>query len=249
MLLDLITFNIRNSDDKDGHSIDERAPRLFPLIKRSSPDVIGMQESMPKWHKYIDEALGDEYAVFDMPRSSHDVESIPLLYKKSRFDCKKAFHFWLSDTPDVESRGWDELFNCYRICMGAVLRDKETGTEFAYLNIHYGFGDAGQVKSDELTVERMNALGVPYIISGDFNMQPEKAGYIKMTELMTDANAVTAEDWGTTFHGYDAGHTGDHIDYCFISRGVKAVSSELIRDTENDKYPSDHYGLHTIVEI
>ena len=44
MKLNVISFNIRYCDDKDGHSISERAPRLAKVCLPLDADVIGFQE-------------------------------------------------------------------------------------------------------------------------------------------------------------------------------------------------------------
>jgi endonuclease/exonuclease/phosphatase family metal-dependent hydrolase len=81
-------------------------------------------------------------------------------------------------------------------------------------------------------------------------MRPDSAGYAEMTKYFTDLNAVTGGDKRSTYHGYAPERYPDmHIDYCFISNGVGAISRELIDDTVDGKYPSDHYGLNIKLEI
>ena len=79
-----------------------------------------------------------------------DVESSPILWKKDKFECLKTGYFWLSDTPETESKGWDELFDCYRMCVYAILKNKQTDKIFTFMNTHFGFGDIGQLKSVDL---------------------------------------------------------------------------------------------------
>lgn len=43
----VITFNIRYTDDPNGNSIAERAPRLKKVIDGRDPDLIGFQECTP----------------------------------------------------------------------------------------------------------------------------------------------------------------------------------------------------------
>ena len=81
----------------------------------------------------------DKYDIFNKYRSESNLESTPILWKKDKFECLKTGYFWLSDTPEVESRGWDELYNCYRICVYAILKEKATGKTFNFMNTHFGF--------------------------------------------------------------------------------------------------------------
>ena len=53
MDLNIISFNIRYCDDKNGNSIHERAPRLNKIISCYDADLIGFQEYVPQWEKYI----------------------------------------------------------------------------------------------------------------------------------------------------------------------------------------------------
>ena len=69
-----------------------------------------------------------------------------------------------------------------------------------------------------------------------------------MVKNFTDANAVTANDRRTTYHGY--GRVNDeHIDYCFVNDKIKPLYLELINEMVDGKYPSDHYGVYTVLEI
>ena len=81
------------------------------------------------------------------------MESSPILWKKDKFELLDKGNFWLSDTPEVESRGWDELYNCWRMCEYVILKHIESGKIFTHMNTHYGFGDNGQVKSSKLIYE------------------------------------------------------------------------------------------------
>ena len=44
----IISYNLRYTDDPDGHSIQERAPRILDIIKDYDPDIMGFQELVPK---------------------------------------------------------------------------------------------------------------------------------------------------------------------------------------------------------
>ena len=251
MELKVISFNIRCCDDKDGHAIDERAPRLKTVCAPFDADVIGFQEYSEKWVANIERDFSEEYEIFNKWRAESNHESAPMLWKKDKFECLDRGYFWLSDTPEVESRGWDEVYNCYRICQWAVLREKASGKTFTFMNTHYGFGDKGQVDSGELIYKYSQKISTyPTFVTGDFNMTPGSAGYAEITKYFTDANAVTLKDFSNTYHGYDPSVERDsHIDYCFTDKKVKPVSMKVIDDTVDGKFPSDHYGLYIVLDI
>ena len=251
MKLKVIGFNIRCCDDADGHSIAERAPRLFSATAPYDADIIGFQECRAAWEPQIEKYFGEKYDMFFKYRNeTEDVEASPILWRRDKFCCVKTGYFWLSDTPQKESRGWDEMFNCYRMCVFAVLKDKQSGEQFTVMNTHFGFGDSGQVKSARLIKEQKEkySCGSTFIL-GDFNMTPESAGFSEMTKSFRDANACTINDRRSTFHNYCPEKTlNQHIDYCFIDETITPLDFKIITDTFDGKYPSDHFGLYILLE-
>ena len=49
MELKLFSFNIRCANDPDGHSIEERAPRVRRILDTVRADIIGIQEYRDRW--------------------------------------------------------------------------------------------------------------------------------------------------------------------------------------------------------
>lgn len=253
MELNIISFNIRNCDDPNGHSIKERAGRMAKIISKYNADVIGFQEYTPQWEHYIEKYFGDKYDMFNKYRG--DDESSPILWNREKFECENKGYFWLSDTPEEKSKGWDEVYDCYRMCLYIILKDKKTGKRFNFMNTHFGFGDNGQIKSCRLIKEYSMKIQdendvKSTIIIGDFNMNPKSMGYKEMINHFTDLNSVTVNDLRDTFHGYTPEKNQNaHIDYCFINEYVKQINQKIIDDVVEGKYPSDHFGLDIKVEM
>jgi endonuclease/exonuclease/phosphatase family metal-dependent hydrolase len=250
MKLKVVSFNIRNADDADGHSIEERAPRLASVIGKRLPDVIGIQEYKPRWEEHFEKYFLSEYEIFNKYRCDEKPEAAPILWKKGMFECLDKGYFWLSDTPEVMSRGWD-VKPYKRYCEYVILRSASDGVTFTFMNTHFGFSDDCQVKSARLIHEYAEKISdYPTFVTGDFNMTPDSLGYGEMTKHFTDLNAALDNDTRSTYHGYNPErYPSTHIDYCFFRAGVKPVSRELIDDTVDGKYPSDHYGLGIELEI
>lgn len=243
-----VSFNVRCANDPNGNSIAERAPRLKRILEKSDADLIGMQEVTPEWENLIRTYLGEKYELFHMYRGHDSLESVPILWKKDMFECIDKSCFWFSDTPETESRGWDEKFDVPRICTWVILERKKDGRRICYMNTHLGFGNNCQIRSVELIKKYKDHISdYPTIITGDFNMHHSTPTYKKMTEYFTDVNIATGRDMRPTFHGY--GHKSALIDYCFIDENVMPVSYDILDETENGKYPSDHYGILSIVNI
>lgn len=251
MRLNVISFNIRFGDDEGGNSIPERAPRLSKVIEPYNPDVIGFQEYTPAWEQEIEKRFSSKYELFNKYRTSTGwIESAPILWRKDKFDCLKKGYFWLSDTPEVESGGWDEI-NHNRICIYAILKEKKSGKSFVFMNTHLGFGKECHKKSVALICEYARKISdLPTFITGDFNMKPDSEAYANITEYMKDANVLTVNDMRSTYHGYNPeGHPNDHIDYCFIDSKISAIDSKIIDELVDNKFPSDHWGLYSELEI
>ncbi len=240
----IISFNIRCCDEENGHSIDERTPRLLRILNNRNADVIGLQEATPKWMGILKENLSEKYAIFNKYRDHNSPESAPILWKKDKFNCLDKGYFWFSKTPWVESMGNDAKYKCKRICQWVLLEDKKTLKQFYYMNLHFGFGDSYQIESVNLIKLTTDAFkNDNVVITGDFNMRPDTLGYKEMVKYFTDFNSVTANYKGETFHFYGKGAT-EHIDYCFYKEGCfKPLKYTVLNETFEGKYPSDHYGL------
>ena len=239
MKITAVSFNIRYGDDPDGYAISERAPRLDTLVTPLDADVIGLQEYTVPWEKQIEKYFGEKYEIYNKYRAEKNKEGTPILWKKEKFECLKKGHFWLSDTPEVESKCWD---GSWRICDYVVLKEKLSGEIFCFMNTHFGFGDECQVNSVKLIYEYSKKISeFPTFVTGDFNMTPVSAAYKEMTNNFTDVNAVTLKDFGKTFHNYHPELERDaHIDYCFTDEKVKPVNLTVIDVDIDGKYPSDH---------
>ena len=245
----VLSFNIRCADDPNGHSKQERAPRIKSIIDQYDPDLMGFQEVTEKWLGYIEADYLEKYGMYSLFRCSDpDREAAAIFYKKELFELKDCSTFWYSDTPDVPSKGWCS-WGHYRVCSWALLTEKASGKDVLYLNTHYGFSDKCQLDSTELVFKFLEEKKADRVIfTGDFNMTPDTPAYKLMTERLKDANALTTKDKERTFHGYTT-DKGCVIDYCFVDGKLTVESSQVIRTTYDGKYPSDHYPVLTEISL
>ena len=252
MKISVISFNIRCCDDANGNSIAARAPRLSEVTSYYDADIICFQEYRPAWEAYISEFYGNKYNMFYKYRNETvDIEASPILWCRDKFDCIKTGYFWLSDTPEIESRGWDEEHNCYRMCVYVILKHKLSGKTFTVMHTHFGGGNKGQVDSANLVYNYSKMISEnPTFVVGDFNMTPDSVGYAAMIKNFRDVNTCTANDLSTTYHNYQPEVINDqHIDYCFIDNSILPLNQTIITDTVEGKYPSDHFGLYIELDI
>lgn len=249
MVLKTVSFNIRFGDDAGGHSVAERAPRLCRAISDRAPDLIGIQEYTPVWEDHFKRLFLPGYEMFNKYRATSGwIEGGPVLWRRGAFELLDRGYFWYSDTPDTESGGWD-VYGHNRICVYVRLKHTGSGAEFVFMNTHFGFGEENQIKSAELIKSRVKAFSdLPCFITGDFNAAPDSKAYAVMTSFMTDANG--SDLTSVTYHGYDPTSPDcSHIDYCFVNGKVTPLKAQIITDSYNGKFPSDHYGLYTELKI
>ena len=249
----VMSFNIRSANDPNGHSFDERAPRLKTIVEKYDPDLIGFQEVVPGWMKHIPDDYGEKYEIFHKYRcETTDIEGCSILWRKGRFECIDKGYFWFSDTPGIVSRGWDSI-GCHRTCMWAKLRDLKDGTEFHFFNTHFGFSDPCQLDSVKLLLNHFKALKVKTaLLTGDFNMFNHSPAYKELTKTLKNINELLDNDLSFTFHGYHPENYVNNtpIDFCFVTPDtVTPVSYKRVDDTIEGKYPSDHYGLLLEMEM
>lgn len=252
-LLKVISYNVRVGNDGNGNDIKERAPRLKQAIANFEPDVMGFQEVNPEWlDGYLIPYYSGEYEHINKYRSETGKESTPIFWKRDKFEMKDSGYFWLSETPDQESKGWNA--DHYRIACWVKLKLKSTGKEFLYVNTHYDFSDECHVGSAKLVINRMTSMGgftkLPVFFTADCNMGRYEAGY----NAMIDGGHFSDINWDledlniVTGGGYVAGlKQGSPIDYCFYSPALIVPLKYKIIDEEEFNYGgfiSDHNGLY-----
>ena len=248
-MLKIISFNIKCGGSGE-HAIPVRAPLLKTILDQYDADLVGLQEATPDWMECIERDYGEEYAILNQYRAKDSLESTPLLFKKSRFECLDHGHFWLSETPSIESGVWDN-YGYNRICVWAKLFDKQEGTTVAFFNTHYGFGGENQVKSGNLILKYIEAMKADAcFLTADFNMYPHSPGYKLLTDHLVDVNMATVQDTRFTYHGYKPeGRTHGAIDFCFVTPNVTPITYKRLDDTVNGQLPSDHYGIYNEVQV
>ena len=132
----LISYNLRNSHGKDGDNVWMKRRHATPeMIRREAPDVFGVQEGLIDQLHYID-AECPQYARVGVGRDdgAEKGEFMAVYYLHDRFELLDSGTFWLSETPDKVSRGWDGA--CNRTVTWVELKDRKSGKEFFYFNTH-----------------------------------------------------------------------------------------------------------------
>lgn len=254
--LKLMTYNIRYDNPNDGENRWEvRKNGLADQIKFYEPDILGIQEGLHRQVSYLDSCLTD----YDWVGAGRDDgktkgEYSAILYKKSTVSLFEEAHtFWLSETPDKISVGWDASME--RICTYALFKNLHTGELFYVFNTHFDhIGKEAQQKSALLILKKMkeiNTGNLSVFLMGDFNMEPYEKGIRLIASEMNDSKIVAEKvNFGpdATFNGFNFQEPPTkRIDYIFTSRNVAVEKYAALTDSKEGRYYSDHFAV--FVEI
>ena len=235
-----------------GTGSNKRAKLFAQQINDQMPDVLGVQEINSDWVKKMKEFL-PQYDYYGVKRGGDENEKQSemngIFYLKDKFELLESNTFWISDTPDVESKYPDA--GCYRICSYVILKNKATGKIFAHFNTHFDNTSEGAQKlGGELVSERAKDVAlsygdIPVVITGDFNQYSDAPGCLALEEKgYKNANkTVENGDNMVTYNGWTKETVGRPIDYIFVTEGVEVNTFRIIRNTAKDMYPSDHYPI------
>jgi endonuclease/exonuclease/phosphatase family metal-dependent hydrolase len=250
----LMTYNLRYENDIDGeNNWVNRRDFLLSQINYYEPDIFGTQEGVTDQIKWMDNNL-DKFGYVGIGREIDEGkgtgEYSAIFYNKEKFLVIESNTFWLSQTPDKASKGWDAAQ--FRICTYALFESKKEGKRFYVFNTHFDHrGDIAREKSAELILAKINSINatqLPVVLMGDFNLTPESSPIAKISKEMNDSRATTiSKPFGPeeTFCDFDICKPPQkRIDYIFTCKNKIIVNKyATLVDVMNKHYPSDHYPV------
>jgi endonuclease/exonuclease/phosphatase family metal-dependent hydrolase len=183
--LSVASFNIKCATShgmgnvKGYNGWDDRKGYLCDLINYTAFDIFGAQEVRYGQLTDMVAALPD-YAYVGVGRDDGKTkgEFAPVFYRRERFKLLDSGTFWLSDTPEEVSRGWDGM--CNRICSWGYFQDKLTKSKFYFLNTHLdNKGAVAKTKGVELILKFIDehCKGAQVIVTGDMNVNQDSEWY------------------------------------------------------------------------
>ena len=248
--LQFMTYNLRYDNPNDGENRwDLRKEFLRDQLKFFEPDVMGIQEGLKHQLDYLDVELS-AYAYIGVGRDDgkEKGEYTAIFYKAERLKLIKESTFWLSESPDEISVGWDAALE--RICTYALFEEKDSGQKFYVFNTHFDHrGEKARRKSAQLILKQIKALNeedYPVILMGDLNLTPETKAIKSINKKLEDARYAAAVAFGpdATFTGFDFSKAPQRrIDYIFASDNIEVRKYAVLTDSQNQKYPSDHFPV------
>lgn len=256
----IMSFNVRTvtKETDDNNHWDNRKAACVLLIKDQRPSIIGFQEAQYtlQW-AYLKEQLADRYDGYGVNRDdgteSGKGEVMGIMYDRNVIEKIDGGTFWLSETPDVPSKGFGASYS--RNATWGIFKHIPSGKTFYYINTHLDH----QVV--EAKVEGMKLISrtfesykdtYPLFLTGDLNIGAGNAAIDPIESYMYNAR-YAAPAWFTdsvnTYNAYKVGGSGI-IDHIYCSDYLKVVEYHTISEKYGTaNYVSDHYPIYAIIEL
>jgi endonuclease/exonuclease/phosphatase family metal-dependent hydrolase len=250
--LTVATFNLRFANPQDtGNLWVNRVPIVTALIRFHDFDIMGTQEGLPNQLEDMTNAL-PEYQRYGVGRDDGQDkgEHSAIFFKKNKFKLLSKGDFWLSQTPDKPSLGWDATC-CNRICSWVYLQDIRSGKKLYVFNAHYDHqGKIAREESSKLILLKIKAIAgkEAVVLTGDFNGGHDSSWYQQVANsgLLKDTYNQAKNPYATTgsFNSFGQNLNSDEIiDHIFTSAAFRTERWGILTDSYHGKYPSDHFPV------
>ena len=247
----VMSYNIRLGGADDGtNSWQFRYPATALMIEDQKPDVFGLQEAMLYQVLFIRENCRDyEYVGVGREDGKKEGEHMAVFYNKKTMSLLKWGTFWLSETPDKPTIGWDAA--CKRTATWALMKSKVSGRKFYFVDTHLDHvGQTARTEGLALVMSEMakiNKAGLPVVLVGDFNVENTDPCLAVLDGKMKDARKIAADtDSKGSFNAW--GKASSAIDHIFYSGFSSCTKFETVTKSYADrKFISDHYPVKAVL--
>ena len=246
--ISVLTYNIKWDNTNDTvNNWNDRKEAMVSLLKHYQPGIIGMQEVVNGQLNYLVANLPN-FASVGVGREDgkEKGEYSPILYDTELLKSLENATYWLSDTPDKISVGWDAALE--RICTYALFEDLKTKKQFWVFNTHFDhMGVLAREKSAALIVSKikeLNTENLPVVLMGDLNLKPDENPIQFLKKELVDGQSITQKTFygpTGTFNGFEHDRKlTDRIDYIFVQNFAVESYIHIDDRMENNKHISDH---------
>lgn len=247
--LKVMSYNIRLGVANDGtNSWQFRAPATPAMLEAQKPDVFGVQEAHDFQIAFMEEFCRNYKSVgVGRENGKKEGEHMSIFWNKKTVSLLKWGTFWLSETPEDPSMGWDAA--CKRTATWALMKDKKTGRKFYFVNTHLDHvGKLAQKNGLKLIVDRIatiNPQGYPMVLTGDFNIRPDNPALADLDKIMQSARKIAPKtDNRNTFNGWSVKKTAEVIDYIYVSGFSACKEYRTVTEKYLERpFVSDHYPI------
>jgi endonuclease/exonuclease/phosphatase family metal-dependent hydrolase len=254
----VMSFNVRTvtTESDTANHWDNRKAACVELIKDQRPSIIGFQEAQYtlQW-SYLKGQLADLYDGYGVNRDSGEEsgrgEVMGIMYDKSTIEKIDGGTFWLSETPDVPSKGFGASYS--RNATWGIFKHLPTGKNFYYINTHLDHKVANaQIEGMKLISQRLKEyVEYPLFLTGDLNIEDSNVALDVIKVYMNNARYAAPSsnsDFNNTYNGWTKAGK-NIIDHIYCSNYLRVVEYHTINDYYNVPYVSDHYPVYAIIEL
>jgi len=244
--LRIVFYNLEYSTS----NLEDWPSRKDQMIKRLNSyesDIISVQEADYDWILALDECLSD-YSYVGVGREDGNTlgEYSAVFYNKTLLELIDSDTFWLSQTPDQPSIGWDA--STYRICTWVQFKVKDSDEIFNVYNTHLDhISSKARQNGSQLILNRM-IMDEPILLTGDFNfLQHSKVYNLITSSELSDSKYQTDDrvSYGTLnwFIPFNQSFMLP-IDFCFVSEKIEVLTYRIDNQLGGNRKPiSDHYPI------
>ena len=246
--INIMTYNIRLDTEADGINMwDNRKEGIVSLIKEESVDILGIQEALPSQIEYLSKQLDDYSMIGEGRDGGNSGEYSAIYYKSKKMSLIETETFWLSETPEIPSIGWDAAIN--RITTLGLFKMVNSSMDVLVYNSHFDhLGKIAREKSAVLILNHIkenNYQNMPLIVMGDFNANPDDLPVELLSEELNDSfKILPIESPIGTFSGFDLNSKLlDRIDYIYTKNIKISDYKHLDKKLSSGLWPSDHLPI------
>ena len=243
-----MTYNIRLDTQEDGiNQWSKRKKGLVSLIRKLSPDILGIQEGLPHQILYLSKELEGYSLIGNGRDGENNGEYCAIYYNNKKFKLEKDETFWLSETPEIPSIGWDAALN--RIVTVGVFTTLNSDKKLVVYNSHFDhIGKIAREKSVNLIINHIKSNDYfknTIVVMGDFNSVPSETPIKLLKNNLDDTfDKFQHKKPHGTFNGFDLkSKLTKRIDFIFTKNlniiKYKRISEKL----QNGLWPSDHLPI------
>lgn len=243
----ICSFNIRGSNMDTGvNAWSNRKKMVIREFGNYQYDIVCMQEPLTdQIQDFLSIGIYEWLGVSGQGTPDSDVFT-PIFYNKKKLNVLDYGTFWLSETPDVVSRGWDGKFP--RICTWAKFRDIENCRSFYVFNTHLDHvGEVAKLEGARLICRKIKEMTAEeaVFITGDMNSTPETPPIHTFLSEFSNSREIATKKSGPagTAHSYGKLYPPSQIDYIFVNEYISVTKAITITKNSDPVYMSDHYPI------
>jgi len=253
----VITLNLRLDMPSDGpNAWDNRKEDVGFFVASRNPGLFCVQEGLIRQLLFLDTQLpGYRRIGVGRDDGKEGGEFSAIYYDTAVFRLEQERTFWLSDTPDTVSVGWDAVLP--RVCTYGSFQLRSSGKRLHAFNTHFDHkGSVARERSAILILDRMKELALDpdaVILTGDLNATPDSRPVAFLRNWLTDgADAAPMGLLGPkgTWNGFDPEVLPDHrIDYIFVRNLDVVAYRNLDTRRPNGLWLSDHLPVRATLKL